>query len=154
MQCVEDFFSDLVPGQAQHLAGIFLLAGFFEETVGRAEAQKFLVGRFGIDEPFGNGRAKAADQRMLLDGRNQPELREGVPQAILVERLDGMEADDLGGDALVLQSVRGLDRLGSMLPVESRQTSLPSEIVIALPIAKSAIGPLCTTGSPFLPMRI
>ena len=66
-------------GQAQHLAGIFLLAGFLEEGVGRAEAHELLrASRCSIDQPFGHRRAEAADQRMLLDGRDQLEAREGL----------------------------------------------------------------------------
>ncbi len=78
LQRVDDLVGDLVAGQAQHLAGIFLLAGFLEEGVGRAEAQELLGLRLGVDQPFGDRRAEAADQRMLLDRRDQLEAREGV----------------------------------------------------------------------------
>src|ERR1700738_67117 len=40
---------------------------------------------------------------------------------------------------------------GSMFPVDSRQTSLPSDTVMALPIWKFSILPACTTGSPLFP---
>src|ERR1700691_5196916 len=63
-----DLVGDVVTGQSQHLAGIFLLAGFLEKGVGGAEAQKLFMLRLGIGEPFGNRRTKTADQRMLFDG--------------------------------------------------------------------------------------
>src|SRR5581483_8791829 len=111
-QCVKDFVGDLVCGKAQHLAGIFLLAGFLEERIWRAEAQEFPWLRLGIGEPFGDGRAEAADQRVLFQRSDQSELCEGVAQAVLVERLHGVEAHDLGRDAVLFQPVGGLDRLG------------------------------------------
>ena len=56
--------------------------------------------------------SETADQRMLFDGRDQLEAAKGIGQALLVERLHGVEADDFGGDALLLQQMRGLDDLG------------------------------------------
>src|SRR6266478_5555210 len=76
VQRLSDFFGDLVGTQAKHLAGVFLLAGFLEESVGRPEAQEIPVRGPGIDQPFRHRRAETADQRMLLDSDHQRETVE------------------------------------------------------------------------------
>ncbi len=79
LQRVDDLVRDLVTGQPQHLAGIFLFAGLLEEGVGRAEAQKLLRAASRCRSSHSDDRrAEAADQRMLLDGRDQLEAREGL----------------------------------------------------------------------------
>src|SRR5581483_11907506 len=81
-QSVENLVGDLVRGKPQHLAGIFLLAGFLEERIGGAEAQEFFRLRLGVSEPFRDGRTEAADQRMLFERSDQLEFFEGVAQAV------------------------------------------------------------------------
>ena len=45
---------------------MLLLAGFFEEFIGRADAQHFSRVETVIDGPFDNGRAEPADDAMLF----------------------------------------------------------------------------------------
>src|ERR1700730_15457567 len=95
MQRVNDFVGDLVGAQSKHLAGVFLLAGFLEEGVGRPEAHEIPVRGPGIGQPFRHGGAEPADQRILLDGSHQLETLERALEEGFVERLHGMEAHDL-----------------------------------------------------------
>src|SRR3984893_15553688 len=85
MQRVNDFVGDLVGAQSKHLAGVFLLAGFLEEGVGRPEAHEIPVRGSGIDQPFRHRRAETADQRMLLNGGHQRETVERLLQASFSE---------------------------------------------------------------------
>src|ERR1700733_8446589 len=92
VQGVNDFVGDLVGAQSKHLAGVFLLAGFLEEGVGRPETHEILVRCPGIGQPFRHRRAEPADQRMLFDGGHQLEAAERLFEECFVERLHGMEA--------------------------------------------------------------
>ena len=85
-----------------------------------------------VDDPFGDRGTEPADQRMLLDGRHQLEPRKCLFETGVIERLDGVEAHHLGRDALFLELWPASTASGSMLPVDSRQTSVPSAIVRCL----------------------
>src|SRR5579859_5189859 len=98
-QRVRDFRRDLVTGKAEHLAGILLLAGLLEEGIWRAEADELPRRDAVIDQPFRNRCAKAADPRMLLDGRDQREAHKDIGKARLIQRLHGVEADHFRGDS-------------------------------------------------------
>ena len=91
---------------------------------------------------------------MLLDGGDQLERPNASFEASFVERLHGVEAHDLCGDSLFLELVSGLDGLGQHIAGREQADILAIATGIALPIWKFATGPVWTTGSPFLPMRI
>src|SRR5262249_55235303 len=97
--------------QAEYVSRIFLLAGILEEGIRCAEAEELPRGRAGVGQPLRDGCAKATDPRMLLDGRDKGEACEGVSQAVFVQWLYGMEANDFGGDTLRFQRMRRFDRL-------------------------------------------
>ena len=91
---------------------------------------------------------------MLLDRRDQLEAGERLLEAGLVERLDGMEAHDLGRDAALLELVRRLDRLGQHVAGREQADVVAVGNADRLADLEIGEGAGCTTGSPFLPMRI
>src|SRR5260221_12784192 len=62
VQRVKDFFGDQMSTQSKHLAGVFLLAGFLEEGVGRPEADEVLVRCLRVGQPFRHRGAEPTDQ--------------------------------------------------------------------------------------------
>src|SRR5690242_8275693 len=85
-QRVHDLVGDLVCTEPKGLTRKFLLAGFLEEGIGRSEPDELPRRDPGIDQPFRNRRAKAADPRMLLDGGDQRKAREDIGEAGFVQR--------------------------------------------------------------------
>ena len=150
---LENPVGDMVAGKTELFAGELLLARQLEEASGVPKRKNAGLDAM-VDDPFGDRGTEPADARMLLDGRHQLEPGKCLFEAGDIKRLDGVEAHHLGGYALAFRRWPASTASGSMVPVDRRQTSAPSVIVSALPMAKSAGVSLWMTGSPFLPIRI
>src|ERR1035441_5551729 len=84
-------------GEAEVGAGFVLVAGVMEKFVGGAETEEAARGARG-GQPFGHGAAQTAQHAVFFDGGNPFEFGKDFGQQGLVQRLDGRETNDPGGD--------------------------------------------------------
>src|SRR6187200_3169254 len=88
---------------------MLLLAGFFEEFIGRADAQHFSRVKTVIDGPFDNGRAEPPDDAMLFHSEHKFEPPQCLGQAVTVERLHGVKAHHPRRFSALLQQPAGFN---------------------------------------------
>src|SRR5881296_1731913 len=88
--------------------------------------------RTDLREPFGDGAAEAAGDRVILHRHDAAGPGRRATQHLLVERLDRRRVDDLGRDALALEKPRRLQRVehgaagGDQRDVRARPQQAPA----------------------------